>query len=120
MTKRAFGELELAILQIFRSSQQMTVGDVHKALGGKDKYTTVMTVMNRLVEKKQLERERQGLRYTYWMLEAKSHLKKRLSGLRMSEVVNYLIDASDEVSDEELAELESMIEQAKQKLKGAS
>ena len=51
MTKRAFGELELAILQILKAGGRMSVKEVHQALGGHDKYTTIMTVMSRLAEK---------------------------------------------------------------------
>ncbi len=69
MTKRAFGELESQILYILKSGERQTVKDVHKALGGDDNYNTVMTVMSRLAEKKQLARERIGLQYEYWLLK---------------------------------------------------
>ncbi|MCH9626500.1 MAG: hypothetical protein S4CHLAM2_01220 [Chlamydiales bacterium] len=119
MTKRAFGELELSVLQTLRQGEKMTVSDVHRALGGTDKYTTIMTVMNRLVKKNQLEREREGLRYTYWIVEAKSHvpslLKKKMFGFKASEIVSYLIDAADDVSEAELEQMQQMIEEAKQK-----
>ena len=52
--KRIFGELELAILQIFREKDRFTVREVLESLKGDDKYTSIMTVMNRLVEKKLL------------------------------------------------------------------
>ena len=119
MTKRAFGELELSILQILRTGTKMTVSEVHQALGGTDKYTTIMTVMNRLVNKNQLGREREGLRYTYWIVEAESHvpslLKKKMFGFKTSEIVSYLIDATDDVSEAELEQMQQMIEKAKQK-----
>ena len=57
MSKRAFGELESQILFILRTGERKTVKDVHKTLGGHDNYNTVMTVMTRLAEKKQIARE---------------------------------------------------------------
>lgn len=124
MTKRGFGELELAILQILRGNTKMTVANVHKALGGCDKYTTIMTVMNRLVEKKQLGRERNGLRCSYWLLEAHAEmpslinqLKKKIFGFKTTAVVSYLLDAADDVTEKELDQMQKMIEDAKLKRK---
>lgn len=52
MEKRIFGELKLAILNVFKKeSSACTVRDVLQTLGREDKYTTIMTVMNRLVLK---------------------------------------------------------------------
>ena len=60
MTKRSFGELELAILRVLKSGERMTVKQVHTLLGEQNKYNTIMTVMLRLAEKKTLARERVG------------------------------------------------------------
>ncbi|MBM3208596.1 MAG: BlaI/MecI/CopY family transcriptional regulator, partial [Chlamydiae bacterium] len=66
MVKRIFGELELAILNIFQNNDSMrTVREVQQTLGREDKYTTVMTVMNRLVAKGELQREKVGHSYCY-------------------------------------------------------
>lgn len=124
MTKRAFGELELAILQILKTGQKRTVKDVHHLLGGNDKYTTIMTVMNRLVEKKQLDRERIGLQYEYWILPSETNsisfikqLKQKLFGVKTAEMVSYLIESASDVTDEDLTEIEKIIEAAKKKRK---
>ena len=61
MSKRNFGELELEILQVFKSGGRMTVKEVHRILGeDKNKYNTIMTVMMRLSEKGILRRQRYG------------------------------------------------------------
>lgn len=120
MTKRAFGELELAILQILKSGSRMTVKEVHSLLGGFDKYTTIMTVMNRLAEKKQLARERMGLQYEYWILSSQAKVpsfieqfKKKIFGIKTSAMVSYLIESADDITTEDLIEMEKMIEKAK-------
>lgn len=120
MTKRAFGDLELEILQLFRSGKKLTVKQVQSLLGDQDKYTTVMTVMNRLAQKQKLIRERVGLHYEYWIeaTEGQSpsliqQMKKRLFGMKASTIVSYLIESSDGISDQELLEMEKMIQKAK-------
>jgi predicted transcriptional regulator len=120
MGKRAFGELEMAILQILKSGERMTVKQVHMRLGGK--YTTVMTVMGRLAVKKVLARERVGLQYEYWLLapQPKSasfieHLKQKVFGMKIGAVVSHLIESADQISDEELREIEQAIEKARRR-----
>lgn len=121
MTKRVFGELELGILKIFQGSakdQKLTVRDILSALGAQDKYTTIMTVMNRMVEKKILIRNRIGQQYEYWINEASStkepsllgRLKQKIFGGNSVSMASYLIESSD-VTDEELAEMEKLIKE---------
>ena len=123
MTKRAFGELEIQILQIMNKEQRLTVKDVHRFLGGKDNYNTIMTVMNRLVEKKQMRRERMGLQYEYWLPETGvappsllAKIKQMCAGVGMKALVAHLIE-EEEISDAELAEMEQLIQSRKKKKK---
>lgn len=118
--KRAFGELELAILTIIKDRNKVTVKEVHEALGPHNKYTTIMTVMNRLVEKKQLARQRHGLQYEYWLTsDQKSpsttleRLKQRIFGGRSFSMISYLIESGNDLTPQELAEMEKIIEEAK-------
>lgn len=119
MTKRAFGELELAILHILRSGERMSVKDVHRILGEKNKYNTVMTVMTRLFEKDQLAREKVGLHYEYWVLPKAPTLsfftefKKKFFGIKVTEMVRFLIDPAEKISASELKEIEEMIAKAR-------
>jgi len=118
--KRLFGELELAILALFKTHEQLTVKDVLKLMGGGDKYTTLMTVMSRLVEKKELQRERIGLQYHYFMNPSKktapSHLLERLKqkifGGRSASMISYLLKSND-ITEEEITEMEKRIQEAK-------
>lgn len=121
MTKRGFGELELAILRILKSGERMTVKQVHKILGEEDNnYNTIMTVMLRLSEKKILSRERVGVHYEYWLLPSEDKvpsflekLKHKVFGIKTTELISYLIESTDEMSDEEFFEMEKLIEKAK-------
>lgn len=123
MTKKAFGELELQILQIFKAGKRLTVREVQQLLGGNDKYTTIMTVMNRLAEKKQLARERIGIQYAYWIVPSKAKIpsfieqfKQKIFGIKTSQMVSYLIEAADDITNEDLIEMEKMIAKAKREM----
>ena len=112
--KRIFGELELAILSLFKSHEQLTVKKVVKLLGGEDKYTTIMTVMSRLVDKRELQRERMGLQYRYSMNTSKNtapatlleRVKQKIFGGKSASMISYLIESGEDITDEELAEME--------------
>lgn len=119
MTKRAFGELESQILYILKSGERKTVKEVHQALGGQDNYNTVMTVMSRLAEKKQLARERIGLQYEYWLVQSSNSfsfldkIKQKFSGVKTTSLVSYLIESAEDLSDEDLLEMEKLIQKRK-------
>lgn len=119
MTKRAFGELETQILKIMESGDRKTVKDVHQELGGKDNYNTIMTVMSRLAEKKVLERQKMGLQYEYWTTTQENtpsffkRLKQRFLGVKPTALVSYLVESTDDLTDEDLAEMERIIKKAR-------
>lgn len=119
MSKRAFGELESQILYILKSGERKTVKEVHLALGGHDNYNTVMTVMSRLVEKNQLAREKIGLQYAYWILPISNSasflnkLKQKFFGVKTSALISHLIETADDLSDEDLAEMEKLLKKMK-------
>lgn len=112
---RMFGELEAQILFILKSGERQTVKDVHQALGATDNYNTIMTVMSRLAEKKQLARERIGLQYEYWLLKPSESfsfldkIKQKFSGIKTTTLVSYLIESAEDLSDEDLAEMEKIL-----------
>lgn len=116
MAKRAFGELEAQILYLLKSGERKTVKDIHKALGATDNYNTVMTVMTRLVEKKQLFRQRTGLQYEYWLLHPSSFfsfldkIKQKFSGIKTTTLVSHLIESAEDISDEDLLEMEKSLQ----------
>jgi predicted transcriptional regulator len=119
MAKRAFGELESQILYILKSGERKTVKEVHLALGAKDNYNTVMTVMSRLADKKVLAREKMGLHYEYWILSSAQSfsfldkIKQKFLGVKPTTLVSYLIENSEDLTDEDLKEMERIIKQAR-------
>lgn len=122
MTKRAFGDLEQDILQLFQSGSRLTVRQVQALLGDEDKYTTIMTVMYRLFQKKRLARERVGAHFEYWILHPEAsrssflaQLKKKLFGMKTSSLISHLIESSTDITDHELVEIEKLIREARKK-----
>lgn len=117
--KRAFGELESQILILLKSRERKSVKEIHQALGGLDSYNTVMTVMSRLAEKKQLAREKVGLHYEYWSVTSPESvldkIKQKLFGAKTSALVNYLVESADDLTDEDLAEMEALIQKRRVK-----
>lgn len=121
MAKRGFGELELAVLHVLKSGAKMTVKEMCKALGGQNKYTTIMTVMLRLTQKKILNREQVGNHFEYWLASSEEktsslidRIKIKLFGIKPIELISYLVESPEELSDEELLQMEKMVEKAKQ------
>ena len=121
MAKRGFGELENTILRVIKSHGRMTVSQVHKQLGEQNNYNTIMTVMLRLCNKKILAREKIDSLYEYWLLTSHEkiptfidQLKQKVFGIKTSELVSYLLEGAEGISDEELSEMERLVAKAKE------
>lgn len=124
MAKRKFGELELEILHILKNDKKMSVKQVLTILGEQNKYTTIMTVMNRLCDKKALYREKIGHQYVYWLAPQTEEIpsfikqfKNKILGFRTSEMVNYLLTEAEDITEEELAAMEKLIQKAREERK---
>jgi predicted transcriptional regulator len=124
MGKRIFGELELAILRILKqSSTPLTVRAVLGALAEEDKYTTVMTVMSRLVAKGELCRVRAGQSYLYTMQTQKPRSslfekwRQKIFGGKSALMISYLLESGQDITEEELVEIEKLIRAAKSRAK---
>lgn len=122
MEKRVFGELELEILQILQTQKHpLTVHEVLQALGHKDKYTTIMTVLNRLVAKGDVQRERDGRSYRYILAESKTSLglfeklRQKIFGSKPSLLISYLLESTPALSQDELQQIERLLEEAKKR-----
>jgi predicted transcriptional regulator len=117
--KRAFGELESQIMILLKSGERRSVKEIHQALGGTDNYNTVMTVMSRLAEKGSLAREKVGLHYEYWSLASPGSvldkIKQKLFGAKTSALVSYLMESADDLTDQDLAEMEALIQKRRLK-----
>ena len=68
---RVFGELEARIMEAVWEIGPATVQDVCDRLGPEQNYKTVMTVMNRLVEKAVLVRRREARAFVYVACESR-------------------------------------------------
>lgn len=119
--KRMFGELELAILQLFKTGRKLTVRDVLESLKSDDKYTTIMTVMNRMVEKNLLLRERIGQHYEYCVNESErtvpptflDKLKEKIFGGKSLSMVSYLLENASDITENDLEAMEKIIKNLK-------
>ena len=71
--RRAAGELEGDVLAVLWSAgSALTPGEVHEALGADLAYTTVSTILNRLLDKGLVERTKAGRAHAYTAVAAES------------------------------------------------
>lgn len=116
---RLFGELEAKIMKATWSLEEPTVQDVVNRLGKKKyNYKTVMTVMNRLVEKGFLERRKVSRAFVYVPQVTHDELVGRLSrqvfdGLITDfgpMVLTQFVDVVAETDRTQLKELAALVE----------
>ena len=80
-----------------------------------------MTVMNRLVAKGELHRERNGQSYRYSIQAQKPRFtlfekwKQKIFGGNSALMISYLLESGDDITDEDLLQIEQLIDQAKRK-----
>lgn len=115
---RVFGELEAQIMDAVWRLEEPTVGDVCDYLGEDHNYKTVMTVMNRLVDKQILSRRRVGRAYSYAPCDSRDDFLARVSrnvveGLLQDFgdlAIAQFVSAVDQIDPAQLAELQQLIE----------
>ena len=115
---RLFGELEAKIMQATWSLEEPTVQEVVLRLGKSANYKTVMTVMNRLVQKGFLERRKVSRAFVYMPRFTREQLMARLSrevldGLVADfgpGVLAQFVDAVAETDRARLVELAALVE----------
>ena len=119
--KRKFNELENNILQIIKKRSSATVSDIYQELKPALAYTTIMTVMNRLFEKKILKREKKSKSYIYSIANSSyfsdfiNKIKKTLFSEDCVEMVSYLLKGSPKITNSELEKIEKLIKEIKKK-----
>lgn len=111
---RVLGELEAKILETIWDLGEATVKDVAAALGPEAHVKTVMTVMNRMVEKGVLHREARGRSFVYSAVLDRERFAQQvasrvLSGLLADFGKPTLARFVQEIPPEQLAELERLI-----------
>ena len=119
--RKVLGDLEAEIMEVVWQHDRVLVRDVHRELVKRRAiaYTTVMTVMGRLAEKKILSREQQGNAYVY----TPRFSQKEFTGFVAKEVIDGLLEdfaepaifhfvsrISQTEDDEQLQRLEELIE----------
>ena len=112
--ERVVGELQARILETVWTEEPTTVKDVADRLGDEHHPKTVMTVMNRMVEKGLLLRERRGRAYVYQTTAGRetfmaSVARQVLDGLLADfgrPTLAHFVEAAD---TDQLAELETLI-----------
>ncbi|MFS0723347.1 BlaI/MecI/CopY family transcriptional regulator [Paenibacillus sp. 1P07SE] len=122
---RFFGPLEARVMTILWDNTELTIKDVQHQLGlHQDKplsFNTVMTVMNRLVDKGFLHklpgRKASSYRPTRSREQFLEDQSKELTGELLEEfgplIVNHMVDALDEADPNLLDQLEKRIQQLK-------
>ena len=110
-------KLELKVMQAVWRADGGTVSAVQEQMGGELAYTTVQTMLNILVRKGKLRRQREGRAFLYTAAESEAKARKetlrdlidRMFGGRSEELVMSLLK-SREINTKKLAELAKRFE----------
>jgi predicted transcriptional regulator len=98
---RGLGALETLLMEaLWATGAPLTVQEVLEALGPGHNYKTVMTVLNRLVEKELLQRALDGRAYRYHPLQSREQFLRSVA----EELVRGYIDAYGAPSGSHLAQ----------------
>lgn len=115
---RLFGELEAQIMDAVWEIGEPTVADVCARLGEDYNYKTVMTVMNRLVDKGILSRQRIGRAFSYAPCTSRDAFLAQVSRNVMESLLEdfgdlaiaQFVRAVDRIDSTRLAELQALIQ----------
>lgn len=120
---RFFGPLEAKIMDILWNDVEMTIKDVQQVLDREKEtnFNTVMTVMNRLVEKGILHKRAEGRSSLYQPVQSRVEFlnaqSKEMTNELMDEfgnvVVSHMLDALEDVDEDLVAKLEQKIKDLK-------
>lgn len=123
--KKVFGDLEADIMKIVWDSEKVTVRDVYEELrlDRKLAYTTVMTIMNRLVDKKLLKRESRGNAFDYTATVSRNEFATQvvsevLDGLLedfADPALSHIVESLGSKNSPKLKKLEQLIEERRAK-----
>lgn len=119
---RIFGELEAKLMEAVWALDKPSVKDVIEYLGGDLNYKTTMTVLNRLVEKGILGREKSGRLYVYFPTVSKDELladvfdqmvRGMFGGDFRQIALAQMIETADELDPKLLDDISRLIEDRK-------
>lgn len=119
---RIFGELEARVMEAVWELQEPSVQGVCDYLGPDHHYKTVMTVLNRLVEKGTLVRKRHSRAYVYAARQSREAFLCRVSRAVMGGLVRdfgtlavaQFVETLDEIDPDHLTELERLVRERRQ------
>ncbi len=119
---RVFGELEAQVMDAVWSLDAPTVQAVCDHLGPGHNYKTVMTVLNRLVDKGALTRQRQSRAFVYRTGQSREAFLGRVYRAVMDGLVRdfgslavaQFVETLEEIDPEQLAELERLVRERRQ------
>ncbi len=114
-------ELELAILKVLWKSSPLTVRDIRERLAraGRDSaHTSVITMLNIMVDKRYLKKKKDGKSYLFWPVVSEEDVSQKMLGDMVARVfdgspqrlVLNLIDG-EKIDEAELLELRKLINQ---------
>jgi predicted transcriptional regulator len=115
------GDLQLRIMRVLWESGPASVAEVQERLGGQPlAYTTVATMLRKMEDRGLVVHDRSQRRFIYQPAITAEEVTRsmaddlvdRLFGGSLSEAVSHLLDTR-QVSRQELAELERLIQQRK-------
>lgn len=116
---RVFGELEAKVMEAVWDLHEPTVQAVCDYLGPSHNYKTVMTVLNRLVEKEALTRQRVSRAFVYRPRQSREAFLCRVSRAIMGGLVRdfgtlavaQFVETLDEIDPQQLVELERLVQE---------
>lgn len=124
--KHFFGPLEAQIMEIVWGCLHITIKEVQQKLLEELNFNTVMTVMNRLVEKGHLQKQYIGRATHYLPVQSKEEflheqtkvMTKELMGEFADLVVVHMLDDLDQVNPKLIHQLEDRLNQLKKQRQG--
>jgi BlaI family penicillinase repressor len=126
MGRRTYVDLsrrERQIMDVAYRRGRVAVSDVVEEMPDAPSYSAVRAMMGKLEEKGQLGHERDGARYVYFPLNPLEETSETVLRRMMrtffdgspSQAVAAVLDVSEELTDEELDELATLIEDARRR-----
>ncbi|MHB0869474.1 MAG: BlaI/MecI/CopY family transcriptional regulator [Chloroflexota bacterium] len=115
--ERVLGELEASVMEAVWGQGEASGQEVCDALGPEHNYKTVMTVMNRLVEKRLLSRRRVSKAFLYSAIQGRQAFLDNISRSVVAGLVRdfggsaiaQFVDVVHELAPEDLVTLEELI-----------
>lgn len=126
--QQALGELENEIMQVLwdQKSGSATAKAIHDILSQKRKIaiTTVFTVLDRLVEKGLLKKEKQNKTFIYQTIYSKDEYVKEVAKMTLQGLIEFskdstiscFVDVLSDLSKEDLERLKKLIDEKSKKI----